>query len=210
MSLAQDGAEFVFRRDDEAARHFFEVPVVPRPDGATTQWLSFRFRSENMQRASAASHFAIVLRGELGRDAAGVPRTISGRGITWGDTSLAAIPADNPHAQAAGFGGAQGAQVESFWPGGNFLYREARLLDEGLRDGVDYHVHVHVNEARWVAFWLSDADGNALAGMQACVQDRETHPVLPGRSGIVIALGRGAETGEDWSARFSQIRYGWF
>jgi hypothetical protein len=103
------GGRFVFRRDNEASRHFFEVPVVARPAGASTQWLSFRFRSEGMQRASPASHFAIVLRAELGRDAAGVPCSISGRGITWGDTSLAQRMPSNPFAQSPAFGGARGA-----------------------------------------------------------------------------------------------------
>lgn len=204
------GERFVFRREHVASRHFFEVPAVPKPDGARTQWLSFRFRSEAMQQASPASHFAIVLRAELGRDQAGVPCSISGRGITWGDTSLAQRMPNNPFALSSAFGGARGAQVESFWPGGNFLYREARLLDQGLCDDTDYRVHVHVNDARWVAFWLADEAGAPIADSIACVQDEVAHPVLPERSGIVIALGRGAETGADWSASFDDIRYGWF
>jgi len=202
---------FTFRHGDSAERQFFERASVPRPPGASTQWVSFRFRSEGMQKASPASHFAIVLRACLWRNAEGVPITISGRGITWGNTSEAHPPADNPFAQEPGFGGARGAQVESFWPEGNFLYRQARLLDEGVQDDTDYHVHLHVNDARWVSFWLADASGRPLGDpFVASVQDREAHPVPFQHSGLVIALGRGAEQGEPWSATFDDIRYGWF
>lgn len=201
---------FRFRRDDDAARHFFEVPEVARPAGCTTQWLSFRFRSRGMQAASPGSHFAVVLRAELGRDATGVPRTISGRGITLGDTSLAALPAHCPGAPAESFGGARGAQVESFWPGGNFLYRDACILDEGLRDDTDYRLHLHVRDDRWIGFWLVDAAGGVLSGCESAVQDHPGHPVREDRSGVVIALGRGAENGDDWDACFSEIAFGWF
>lgn len=202
-------ADFRFCRDDEASRHFFEVPEVPRPAGARVQWLCFRFRSRGMQLASPASHFAVVLRAELGRDANGRPCSISGRGLTLGDTSQAALPGRCPGAAPARFGGARGLQVESFWPGGNFLYRDARLLDEGLRDDTDYRIHLHVRDDRWVGFWLADAAGRCLPGMSAAVQDDPRHPVTPERSGVVIALGRGAESGADWEARFSEISWGW-
>lgn len=203
-------AEFIFRSQDEARQHFFEVPEVPRPAGASTQWLSFIFRSVGMQAHSPASHFAVVLRAELGRDRHGTPVSISGRGLTLGDTSQAQLPAHCPGASATRFGGARGVQVESFWPGGNFLFREARILDEGLRDGCDYRVHLHVNDDRWVGFWLADEGGQPQGRSQVCIQDHPDHPVLPGRSGIVIALGRGPEDGGAWEARFRQISWGWF
>lgn len=203
-------AEFRFCRDDDASRHFFEVPVVARPAGASTQWLCFRFRSQGMQQASPASHFAVVLRAELGRDACGVPCSISGRGLTLGDTSQAVLPASCPGADRSRFGGARGAQIESFWPGGNFLYREARVLDEGLRDAFEYRVHLHVRDDGWIGFWLADAAGRPLPGHSAAVLDHPGHPVLPDRSGVVIALGRGAESGAAWQACFSELAWGWF
>jgi hypothetical protein len=202
-------AEFRFCRDDQASRHFFEVPVVARPAGVETQWLCFCFRSRGMQTASPASHFAVVLRAELGRDAGGQPCSISGRGLTLGDTSQAATPAHCPGAEASRFGGARGLQVESFWPGGNFLYRGARLLDAGLRDDTDYRVHLHVRDDRWVGVWLAAADGEPLPGQHVAVQDHPGHPVLAERSGVIIALGRGAENGAFWEARFSEIAWGW-
>ncbi len=202
--------EFRFRSQDEAHHHFLEVPEVPRPAGASTQWLSFLYRSSGLQRHSPASHFAVVLRAELGRDQNGIPQTISGRGLTLGDTSKAALPASFPGAPAQRFGGARGVQVESFWPGGNFLFREARILDQGLRDDCDYRVHLHVNDDRWIGFWLSDSQGQPRAATQACIQDHPDHPVLPGRSGIVIALGRGEERGGEWEASFREITWGWF
>jgi len=203
--------QFVFRSQDDAARQYFYVPEVSRPAGATTQWLCFRFRSAGMQRHSAASHFAIALRAELGFDADGQPISISGRGITWGDTSQAWAPPDNAFAVAPGFGGARGAQVESFWAGGNFLYRQARLLDQGLVDGTNYHVHLHVSDERWVAFWVLDDAGRPIdpAG-HACVQDRAEHPVAPDRTGIVIALGRAPRETGPWQAEFSELEWGWF
>lgn len=202
--------EFEFRSTDSASAHYFEIADLPRPAGARTQWLAFEFRSEGMQAHSPGSHFAVALRARFGRDAQGTPVLISGRGITLGDTSLAVPPQHNAFAQAPGFGGARGAQVESFWFGGNFLYRDARILDQGLRDGVAYRVHLHVNEDRWIAFWLADADGRALQGQLACVQDRAEHPVQDDATGVIIALGRAPTESGAWSARFSGLQCGWF
>lgn len=211
MQVCTVSLRFEFQHHQDAAQCFFERAELPRPAGASTQWLSFRFRSEDMQRHSPASHFAIVLRARLGRDAAGVPNSISGRGVAWGDTSLAQPLPGNPHAHAPGFGGAPGAVIESFWPGGNFLHRQARLLDEGLRDGVDYTVHVHVNDQRHIAFWIAAVDGvPPQASLLAEVQDEVAHPVLDGPTGIVIALGRGPVERGPWSACFEDIRFGWF
>jgi hypothetical protein len=119
-------------------------------------------------------------------------------------------PVRCPGADPARFGGARGAQIESFWPGGNFLFREARILDEGLRDGIDYRVHLHVRDDGWTGFWLVDDCGAPLPGASACVRDDPGHPVVAGRTGILIALGRGNEQGGDWEATFSDLRWGWF
>lgn len=200
---------FRFDHSDDASRQFFHRPATPRPDAPATQWLCFRFRSDGMFTHSTASHFAVVLRARLGFDAAGVPRTISGRGLTLGDTSLASAPADNLHAQAPGYGGARGAQVESFWPGGNFLYRDAQALPDGLRDGVEYTVTVHVNDARFVAFAI-EADAADLPRPSICVQDRAAHPVIAEATGVLIGLGRGGTDSGPWSVQFDDIATGWF
>ncbi len=203
---------FDISSDDDAGAVYFHRAEVPRPATATTQWLAFRMRSDGMFARSPGSHFAVVLRARLGFDGAGRPASIAGRGMTLGDTSLALAPAANTLAFGdPAFGGARGAQIESFWPGGNFLYRDARAFDEGLRDDVDYHVELHVSDARWVAFRISDAQGLALHDpARSRVQDRATHPVPADATGVVIALGRGPAESGPWRVRFSGIAFGWF
>jgi hypothetical protein len=188
--------DFDFHSSQDESRHYWYLPEVPRPAGATTQWLAFRACFEGLVAHSPASHFAIVLRARLGFDAAGTPRTISGRGMTLGDTSLAHSPAGDP-----AFGGARGAQVESFWPGGNFLYRET-AFEEQLRDGRWYAVELHANDERWVACTLD--------GVTRCVQDRPGHPVDGHATGALIALGRGPQETGAWRARFRDLATGWF
>jgi hypothetical protein len=193
-------AGFRFRAGDDAARHYWYLPASPRTASARCQWLRFRFRPAGFARHSPASHFAIVLRARLGFDAAGTPVSISGRGITLGDTSQAQ-PA-HPLAHDPGFGGARGAQIESFWPGGNFLYRDATLLPEGLQDGREYSVQVEVDDARRIELRIDEGDPVA-------VTDRAAHPVIAEATGVLIALGRGPEQGGPWEAAFRDIRTGW-
>src|SRR5688572_13398559 len=88
--------DFDFRSTDDEARHYWYLPCTERPPLATTQWLAFRVRFHDFVRHSPASHFAVALRARLGFDEAGVPRTISGRGLTLGDTSLAHDPHGDP------------------------------------------------------------------------------------------------------------------
>jgi hypothetical protein len=199
--------EFRFDSSHDAASRYWYLPDVSRPAGASTQWLAFRFRLNGMVAHSPGSHFAVALRARLGFDPTGRAISISGRGLTLGDTSLAIPAIDNPHAQRPGFGGARGAQIESFWPGGNFLYAETAVFPDGLRDDVWYRLSLHVNDARWIAFELAQGDDEPL---RACVGDAVQHPVIADACGALIGLGRAAnETGE-WSAEFRDINCGWF
>ena len=195
--------------DDEPTSRFFEVADVARPAGAATQWLSFRFRSEGLSRHSPGSHFAVILQARLVRDAHGRPSALSGRGIALGNTIEAFASESNTHALGhPGFGGARGMVLESFWPGGNFLYRDAVTLDAPLEDGRDYFVHIHARIDRWFSAWLDEDDKTATSRI-ACVRDSDAHPVIEA-SGILIVLARGGgETGA-WSVSFDEIGYGWF
>ncbi|MFA5684618.1 MAG: hypothetical protein WC995_08730 [Lysobacteraceae bacterium] len=203
-------AEFTINDGDAAGERYFHRTDCPRRPGAGVQWLRFALRADGFFRHSPASHFAIALRARLGFDAAGRPCSISGRGITLGDTSQAVAPADNLHARVGGFGGARGAQVESFWPGGNFLYRQARLLDAGFVDGLTYRVELTVDDQREVGFCLDaeTAGGRWRRIGAARVRDRAAHPVEPA-DGLLIALGRGGGETGPWSVRFSDIQWGW-
>lgn len=200
-------SDFQFESRHDAAQHYWYLPDVPRPEGATTQWLALRFRFEALWEHTPESHFALVLRARLGFDANQRPVSISGRGATLGDTSLAQPAAHNPFHLQPGFGGARGAQIESFWPGGNFLFRESGLCPAGLRDGVWYRLHLHVNDARWIALDIA-ADGDGWE--RACVQDRIEHPVEADATGALIALGRGPKESGRWHAEFRDIACGWF
>lgn len=206
-SVVRMNSDFVFASRDEAASHYWHLPEVTRPAHANTQWLAFRFRLDGMAAHSPASHFAVVLRARLGFDASLRPATISGRGLTLGDTSLAQPAPGNRYAMQPGFGGARGAQIESFWPGGNFLYRDSGVFAQGLRDHVWYRVQLHVNDARWIAVDIASEDD---LPQRACVQDRAEHPVAVGATGALIALGRGPRDSGEWSAQFRDIACGWF
>ena len=188
--------DFEFLSTHDESRHYWHVPASERPAGASTQWLAFRMRLHGFVAHSPASHFAIVLRARLGVDATGIANSISGRGMTLGDTSLARAAVDDP-----AFGGARGAQVESFWPGGNFLYRETAFAEQ-LVDDRWYAVELHVNDERWVACTLD--------GVTRCVRDRASHPVIADATGALIALGRGPAESGPWRAEFRELATGWF
>lgn len=209
-ALNSDGAvDFVFRSEDDAASCYFHLSHTPRPHPDASQSLRFRVRLHQMVAHSPASHFAIALRAHLGFDAEGRPAWMSGRGMTLGDTSGAEPIASNPHAFEPGFGGARGAQIESFWRGGNFLYRDTALFPEGLRDDCWYSVDLKVGAQRVIEAIITDLQRSPNLEQRACVQDRAAHPVPDDDTGVLIALGRGpVETGP-WHAEFRDIRVAW-
>lgn len=210
MQLDPSGNNFRFHSSQNEREHFWYVPQCPRPSAlVSTQWLSFRFRSHGMLSCSPASHFAVVLRARLRFDVDAKPVSISGRGITLGDTSLATPSSSLPDAIRSRFGGSRGTQIESFWPGGNFLFRETALFAEGLQDRREYRVHVHVNDARWIGYGVCQ-DPDPTPGPIRGVRDLVDHPVDEDAVGVLIALGRGAQESGDWSAEFLQIATGWF
>lgn len=189
------------------AAPYWYLPASDPPMRAGTQWLAFRLRLHDFVAHSPASHFAIVLRARLGFGADGTPSWISGRGMTFGDTSQAQPPAQDALARAEGFGGARGAQVESFWPGGNFLYADTGRLACGIRDGCWYAIELHANDAGWIAFRVAPDGGSAE---HASVQDRAAHPVVPGATGVLIGIGRGGQETGPWRAELRDIATGWF
>ena len=182
------------------------MPQTARPPRAHTQWLAFRLRLHRFVAHTPASHFAIVLRAQLGFDQGGRAVSISGRGMTFGDTSQAQPAAGNPYAQAAGFGGARGAQVESFWPGGNFLYQTAAVLPAGIEDDLDYAIELRVDDERVVELCVTAADG---APQRARIQDRFEHPVVADATGVLIGIGRGPGESGAWRAELRDIATGW-
>lgn len=199
-------SDFIFDHGDDSASHYWWLPELPRAPGQRIQWLAFRVRPGGMATHSPGSHFAIVLRAYMGQDEHGRPLSISGRGMTFGDTSQAYPLPGNVHAQQPGFGGARGCQIESFWQGGNFLYRDSGLLPDGLRDEVWYAVRLEVDDDRHIALTVQPEGG---AVQIARVRDREAHPVIEGASGILIGLGRGPEESGPWRAEFRDIGCGW-
>jgi hypothetical protein len=204
-------ADFEFDSRQNEQEHFWYLPHTPRPAGAHTQWLSFRFRLERMIEHSPASHFAIVLRARLGLESNARPVSISGRGITLGDTSLATPGDDLAQDKRLKFGGSRGAQIESFWPGGNFLFRDTALQPTGLRDACWYRVHVHVGDRCWIGFGVQpEPIGEAEPGDVRGVRDLVGDSVQDDDSGLLIALGRGPCEAGNWKAEFRQIASGWF
>jgi hypothetical protein len=203
--MALPGTSFDFASDDPPD-HYWYLPQTARPPRAKTQWLAFRLRLFGFVAHTPASHFAIVLRARLGFDAAGRAESISGRGMTFGDTSQAQPAAANPHAFAAGFGGARGAQAESFWPGGNFLYQETSVLPAGIEDDVEYGIELRVDEQRWIELCVSRAGS---LPQRARIQDHARHPVVPDATGALIGIGRGPAESGAWRAELRDIATGW-
>jgi hypothetical protein len=190
----------------DAVQYWYLAASAP-PPGATTQWLAFRLRLHDFVAHTPGSHFAIALRARLGYAAGGAPAWISGRGMTFGDTSQAQPPPLDAHAQAGGFGGARGAQIESFWQGGNFLYADTARLAGGLEDGRWYAIELHVSQTRWIAFAVTPEGG---ATERASIQDRATHPVVPDATGVLIGIGRGAQETGSWRVELRDLATGWF
>lgn len=197
--------EFDFASTDPDG-HYWYRPETLRPSHAATQWLSFRLRLHHFVAHTPASHFAIVLRARLGFDASGRACSISGRGMTFGDTSQAHPAPGNAWAQAPGYGGVRGAQVESFWPGGNFLYADAAVLPGGLQDGRWYAIELSVDDQRQVELTVTP---EGSPPQRARVQDRAGHPVVADATGVLVGLGRGGgETGA-WRAELRELACGW-
>lgn len=203
--MASPGSNFAFASDDPPG-HYWYLPQTARPPRAHTQWLAFRLRLHRFVAHTPASHFAIVLRTQLRFDEGGRAVSISGRGMTFGDTSQAPPAPGNPHALAAGFGGARGAQVESFWPGGNFLYQAAAVLPAGIQDDVDYAIELRVDDARWVELCVSATGGPP---QRARILDRAEHPVIADATGVLIGIGRGPAESGAWRAALRDIATGW-
>ncbi len=197
-------------RDDAAAVYFHHYDCE-RPAQSNTQWLSFRFVSNGLFTHSPFSHLAVVLRARLGLDQAGRPCSISGRGMTLGDTSSAVTPETISGDQRKAFGGARGMQIESFWPGGNFLWRSTGRFPDGLCDGIQYRVQLHANDQRWIAYAVETIrDGRVIELGRAEVQDSAVHPVVPEATGLLIALGRDLRETGPWQVEFEDIAWGWF
>lgn len=201
--------DFVISSDDDELRHRLYLPRTQRPGVSATQWLAFRFRSQGLLTHSPGSHFAVVLRARIEHDADGIARSLSGRGMTVGDTAQAQPPS-HPLPDAP-FGGSPAMQVEVFWPGGNYLYRDTAVLCEGLQEEHWYHVQLHVNDARWVAFCVRDAQGLLLHPHPGpCVHDRAGPAERPDGTGVMIGLGRDRRETGPWRAEFRDVRHGWF
>lgn len=203
--MASPGSSFDFASDDPPG-HYWYLPQTTRPPRVHTQWLAFRLRLHRFVAHTPASHFAIVLRARLGLDEAGRAVSISGRGMTFGDTSQAQPAAGNPYALGAGFGGARGAQVESFWPGGNFLYQAASVLAAGIQDDVDYAIELKVCDERWIELCATVA---GCEPQRTRIQDRAAHPVIADATGVLIGIGRGPAESGAWRAELRDIATGW-
>ena len=197
---------FDFDSSREASRHYWYLPRVARVRGARVQWLDFDFRLRDFIRHSPASHFAVVLRARLGFASDGTPCSISGRGLALGDTSQATLPPVDAPGGSQGFGGSRGVVVESFWPGGNFLYRDTARLPRGLLDSRWFRVRLEVDDDRNVRYRLAS---DFAEPHSAAIRDRAAHPVDVDADGALIALGRGPNETGPWSVEFRNIRCGW-
>lgn len=207
---SQLSRDFDFTSSHEAVSHYFYLPETARPAGEATQWMSFLFRSLGMFRHSPESHFAVVLRAQLGFDADDVPRRIHGSGITLGDTSLAWPEPDSTALGDPAYGGARGTQIESFRGADNFLFAASAAFPDGLCDETWYRVGIHANDAGYIAYWIDPLNQAAGDPPMRCVFDAGRDEVSKAATGILIALGRGPHETGPWQAQFRDIRWGWF
>lgn len=209
-TLSRLPRDFEFTNVHDDASHYFHLPETLRPSGNATQWLTFLFRSRGMFRHSSASHFAVVLRAQLGYDEAGVPRRIHGGGITLGDTSLASPAPGSAALGNPAYGGARGAQIESFRGSDNFLFAASGSLPDGLCDDVWYRVGVHASDAGYIAYWIDPLIQAKGDPRMHCVFDAGRDETSKAATGILVVLGRGPHESGPWSAQFRDIRWGWF
>ena len=174
----------------------------------STQWLSFRFRSEGVFRRTGA-HVAVILRSQ---STAGWNR---GRGFIFGHQNL--LP-DDPNACPAGEPGTAHAQPETWWTvtsgaaqvAANHVWGPPLCSAPAIRDGRDFQVAIHVADGGWIAYWITDLATKA----QITTTLRDTvngeADLVDGLTGYSLALVFGASQAESWRIRFDDIACGWF
>lgn len=174
----------------------------------STQWLSFRFRSEGLF-ANTGGHVAVILRSQS------TAAWNRGRGFIFGHQNL--LPSD-PNACPAGEPGSAHAQPESWWTATSgatqaqrgFVWGPPLCSAPTIRDGRDYEVMVHVADGGWIAYWITDAaSGDQLT---ASLQDTlsEESALVDSLTGYSLALVFGLSARASWRIRFDDIRSGWF
>lgn len=215
-ACADAGIERVFHSGEAPGTAFLHVPRTAKPAHATTQWMQFRFCSRDFFAHSPGSHFAVGLRGEIGFDGSS-PVSLEGRGITIGHTC--GIPRDPRDPRRGGClefadlpaGTRPGmSQIESFWPGGNFVYADTCRPRAGYRDGAEYRVTIHAHDSDHVAFWIDDGEGSRIDPGSEAGASTVDDPVNPVLTGYWIGLARDDDGSLPWSMLFSRLRTGWF
>lgn len=184
---------------------------IPKPPGATTQYLRFKFYSSGYFTKAPLGHFAVALRGDA------TPTYLDGRGIALGHTHLIDPPSPPNFGgcrQYSPLPGPGTAQLESFFgsSGGNFVYESTcrpLAVGPGLQDYTWYTFEIHVNDGNWMAFWINDQYGNRIdAGYEPAIQD--ANPVPAGLTKIWLLAAEWPSSGTGWSVKFQDMEYGWF
>jgi hypothetical protein len=173
-----------------------------------TQWLSFKFRSEDVFTNTGA-HVAVVLRSQA------TAQWNRGRGFIFGHQNL--LPGD-PNACPVGEQGTAHAQPESWWTvtsgatqtQSGFVWGPPLCSESAIRDRRDYQVTLHVADGGWIAYWLTDIETQAQ--ITASLRDtlNAESDLVDGLTGYSLALVFGASQAASWRIRFYDIGAGWF
>jgi|GEM_PF-4936865 len=204
---------------------------VPKPAGATTQFLSFEFESTSFTSPgggffsnSPNSHIAIGLRGEIVTEPS--LQGGYGRGIILGHSHDRPDPDGCDMLPWIGGDGVRpgSAQVELFTPSSSLMpsivYKSTcgPLMNNasgGLRDNVRYRVTVHANDNGWIAYWIEVGSSFGFFRFRPDNNHVIQVPFAGGNSidldGIFIGSVRLNEPqGADWNIEIKNINYGWF
>jgi len=169
-----------------------------RPAGTTTQWMTFRVKSEGY--FPRKGHMVVGLRGVIDLSRGG-----EGLGIILGDVSGRPDGCSNP-ANSSGSLPPPRAQIESYWYGGNALW-PGSCTSFTLQENTWYYVTVHANDNRWVSYQFRDAFGNLL--WDSVIQDNVNPSNLAGYKGWFIGHSE-QDTGGPWKLRVADFAAGWF
>lgn len=173
-----------------------------------TQWLSFKFRSEDVF-ANTGAHVAVVLRSQS------TAQWIRGRGFIFGHQNL--LP-DDPNACPAGERDSAHAQPETWWTvtsgaaqqQASFVWGPPLCSAPVIRDRRDYQVAVHVADGGWIAYWITDVESQAQIATSLRDTVNGESDLVDGLTGYSLALVFGASQAASWRIRFYDIGSGWF
>ncbi|AVP58843.1 hypothetical protein [Pulveribacter suum] len=173
--------------------------ATEKPAQATTQVLTFRFRSNDLFATNPGAHFLVSGRSES------TSWYNRGRGFIVGDLSRTVNPCP----------GAMASQPESWWTLQPQSQAPASTVWNGhhcgpsLRDGVWYDVHLHVNSDNHFAYWIWQ-DGQLITSQLVHdTRNPEGALINDKLTGFAFGLVFARNYSSPWTLEFDRITVRW-